>query len=101
MCKITLAVAMLAFCAAIAFAKEGAPCDPNILHCDAGEVCVSDDFLCLPEAGGRCTQRPSACTADYNPVCGCNGVTYGNKCEATAAGQSVRFPWECGTVAQQ
>ncbi len=26
------------------------------------------------------------CTMNYDPVCGCNDVTYGNACEASAAG---------------
>ncbi|MCU0358837.1 MAG: Kazal-type serine protease inhibitor family protein [Cyclobacteriaceae bacterium] len=30
--------------------------------------------------------RQGACPTIYLPVCGCNGVTYGNSCEAGNAG---------------
>lgn len=30
--------------------------------------------------------KPVACYDIYQPVCGCNGVTYGNDCYARAAG---------------
>ena len=43
-----------------------------------------------PEAAEDCVVAPPAegmaCTMDWNPVCGCDGVTYGNACGAKAAG---------------
>jgi hypothetical protein len=39
-----------------------------------------------------------ACTQLSNPACGCNNVTYGNPCQASAAGESVLSLGQCGAL---
>ena len=69
---------------------EGACPPPGCLDnsaCGTGEYCAKMTGDC--GGYGACTLRPFACSNAYNPVCGCNGVTYGNACKAAKAGVSI------------
>ncbi|MBN1769646.1 MAG: hypothetical protein JXB32_00160 [Deltaproteobacteria bacterium] len=63
--------------------------------CAATEVC--DIRSCLDGASGVCVARPDGCYAVDDPVCGCDGVTYGNDCERLRAGAALAYAGACGS----
>jgi hypothetical protein len=71
---------------------------PPEYACFEHEQC-GGDFYCLfyPCAieTGYCMPRPDGCPEIYAPVCGCNGVTYGNACFAAAAGMGIEYEGPC------
>ncbi len=40
-------------------------------------------------------KKDAICTMDYRPVCGCDGKTYGNACEASKNGLKSWKEGEC------
>lgn len=62
---------------------------PDGYFCDVGASCENAD------GAGACRMIRSACDASDQPVCGCDGATYRNACEAAAASMSVRSHTRC------
>jgi hypothetical protein len=82
--------------------KEVAGCNPGDCSvgngsdttCPKGQFCKLDDGHC--SGTGSCSPAPQMCITLYQPVCGCDGKTYGNGCEANGSGQNWSAKGECG-----
>ena len=88
--------------AAVNRALEGCPVEPRIcggiagLPCDANEVCDLRDPTCaIVDLAGTCVPRPQVYVDIYDPVCGCDQVTYGNDCVRLSAGATFAHVGMC------
>ena len=68
------------------------PCQDNN-GCLPGLYCKKDVGDC--EGKGKCNVIPEICTMIYDPMCGCDGITYSSHCNAASKGVNVLYEGEC------
>jgi Kazal-type serine protease inhibitor domain len=71
----------------------GAGVCTNASECAASELCTKAS---CGEAFGFCEKRPTVCSGDFLPVCGCDGISYFNDCLRAANGTSLGAQMACG-----
>ncbi|MDA8142080.1 MAG: Kazal-type serine protease inhibitor [Desulfobacteraceae bacterium] len=81
----------------VSVSKAGRDCIDNTdcaLSTTGGKTyCKKKDGQC--EAIGQCEAKPDVCPQVVDPICGCDGRTYGNACMAAGYGVNVAHKGDC------
>jgi len=75
---------------------------PDSCECRDNSDCLMMGWFCRKATGdcdgcGVCEECPTACPDIWDPVCGCDGITYSNECYAHRVGVNVAHRGECGS----
>jgi Kazal-type serine protease inhibitor domain len=68
-------------------------------ECNEGQYCAFNSGGC--GTVGHCTRLRDECPDEVTPVCGCDGQTYGNSCNAGSVGVSSQHEGACAPEAVQ
>jgi hypothetical protein len=69
---------------------------PNHITCNSALYCQLPAGQCsAADAAGVCAKAPDFCMRVSRPVCGCNGKTYMNECEARKARVAIDTTGAC------
>jgi hypothetical protein len=66
------------------------------IPCAAGSFCELPADTCQSaDLAGVCVPQDAACTQQWDPVCGCDGASYGNDCMRVLAGAQKAHDGAC------
>jgi hypothetical protein len=69
---------------------------PDKITCNSALYCQLPAGQCsAPDVAGTCVKAPDFCMRVSRPVCGCNGKTYQNECDARHARTAIDYATAC------